>query len=88
MLDTGDGNYLEMFTGGKGPVPEGPILHFALRTADCDAACERARAAGAQVTMEPKSLTINSTPSPTDVRIAFFTGPDGEIVELFQNTAT
>ena len=33
--------------------------------------------------MEPKTLTIPSTP-PAEVRIAFCTGPDGETIEFFQ----
>jgi glyoxylase I family protein len=89
MLDVGDGNYLEVFAGGKDqPKPEGAILHFALRTDDCDAALERARAAGAEVTMEPKEILIPSTPDPTPIRIAFCKGPDGEIIEFFQNELT
>ncbi len=89
MLDTGDGNYLEVFAGGSdGPKPEGAILHFALRTDDCDTALERARAAGAEVTMEPKDIDIPSRPGPTPVRIAFCKGPDGEIIEFFQNEQT
>jgi glyoxylase I family protein len=90
MLNTGDGNYLEVFAGAKHApgesVPEGAIIHFALRTDDCDAALERARAAGAQVTMEPKDLAVFGDP-PIPIRIAFFKGPGGEIVELFQNEA-
>ena len=62
MLDTGDGSCIELFAGGREPKPEGVILHFALRTTDCDAALARARAAGAEVTMEPKSLDIPSKP--------------------------
>lgn len=89
MLDTGDGNYLEVFAGGtRQAKPEGAILHFAIRTDDCDAALERARAAGVEVTMEPASIDIPSRPGPTPVRIAFFKGPDGEVVELFQNQTT
>jgi len=88
MLDSGDGNYMEIFSGGDGPKPEGSILHFALRTSDCDAALERARAAGAEVTVEPKDVTIDSRPSPTPIRIAFCKGPDGEIIEFFQNEKT
>lgn len=88
MLDTGDGNYLEVFAGAKRQpgetAPEGAIIHFALRTRDCDAALEKARAAGMEVTMEPKSLSIPGDP-PVPVRIAFFKGPDGEVLELFQN---
>jgi glyoxylase I family protein len=88
MLDTGDGNYLEIFAGarrapGEQP-PEGAVIHFALRTSDCDAAIERARAAGATVTMEPKDLSIFGDP-PIPIRIAFCKGPDGEVIEFFQN---
>jgi glyoxylase I family protein len=84
LLDTGEGDYLEVFAGGKDePKPEGAILHFALRTTDCDTAIERARAAGAVVTMEPRDITIASTP-PAKIRIAFCKGPDGEVIEFFQ----
>ena len=88
MLDTGDGNYLEIFAGATGPAPEGPIIHFAIRTTDTDAACARAKAAGAEVTIEPKDVDIPSTPHTVPVRLAFFKGPDGEVVELFQNDIT
>lgn len=89
MLDTGDGNYLEIFAGGtKEPKPEGAILHFAFRTDNADAAIERARKAGMEVTVEPKSVDLQSTPGPTPIRIAFFKGPDGEVVEFFQNEKT
>jgi glyoxylase I family protein len=85
MLDAGDGNYLEIFAGGSdGPKPEGAVLHFALRTTDCDKAIEAARAAGAEVTVEPKEVTIPSDP-PTKVRLAFCKGLDGEVIEFFQN---
>ena len=89
MLDTGDGNYLEIFAGGLEETEgRGAVLHFALRTGNCDEALERARAAGVEVTMEPKDVTISSQPVPTPVRIAFFKGPAGEVVELFQNQLT
>ena len=82
MLDTGDGNYLEVFAGGPAaPKPEGTIFHFALRTSDVDAAIERARGAGAEVTTEPTSLEIQSDP-PQPVRLAFCKGPDGELIEF------
>lgn len=88
MLDTGDGNYMEVFAGGtRKPVEEAPestVMHFAFRTTDCSAALERARAAGAKVTMEPKTVTIKGD-YPTDFRVAFVNGPDGEVVEFFQN---
>jgi glyoxylase I family protein len=88
MLDTGDGNYLEVFAGGDPPKPEGTIIHFCLRTTDCDAAVERARQAGGEVTMEPRDLTLPSTPHPTPIRFAFCKGPNGEIFEFLQNELT
>ena len=89
MLDTGDGNYVELFAGGTpDPKPEGAVLHFAFRTTDTDAAIERVRSAGAEVTVEPKDVDIPSRPHNTPVRIAFCKGPDGEIIEFFQNDRT
>lgn len=88
LLDTGDGNYLEISGGGATPPQAGTtMLHFALRTTDCDRAIEAARAAGAEVTVEPKDVTIPADP-PIQVRLAFCKGPDGELIEFFQNEAT
>lgn len=85
MLHAGNENCLELFAGGTpDEKPEGAYLHLAFRTDDCDAALARAVDAGAVVTMAPKSLDIPSDP-PMPVRIAFCTGPDGEIIEFFQN---
>lgn len=42
MLDTGDGSYLEVFAGGAPDLkPDGPLLHVAFRTSDCDATISR-----------------------------------------------
>ena len=88
LLDTGDGNYFEISQGDPEQIKEGGLfLHVALRTDDCDAAIEAARAAGAEVTIEPKDVNIPATPT-LPVRIAFFKGPDGEVIELFQNELT
>ena len=43
---------------------------------------------GAEVTMEPTNINLQSTPGPTPIRIAFCKGPDGEIIEFFQNELT
>jgi len=86
MLDVGDGNYLEIFARHDAfEILEGTVLHFALRTDDTTAMLERVRAAGMTVTMEPTDVTIDSSIGPVEVKIAFFKGPDGEIVELFEN---
>lgn len=88
MLDTGDGNFLEIFAGGpaKRIEPAGPmtcaaaIMHVAFRTSKIDEVIERARKAGFVVTVECKDVT----PSGVTARIAFVHGPDGEVVEFFQ----
>ena len=89
MLDTGDGNYLEVFERESAPEAsnigsaEPNILHLCFRADDCAAAVEKARAAGAEVTVEPKY------PEPFEkigikAKIAFVKGPDGEICEFFE----
>ncbi len=85
LLDTGDGNYFEL---GQGNVNEGGFYqHVALRTDNCDKALEAVRQAGATITMEPRDIDLPTNP-PIKIRIAFFKGPDGEVIELFQNEAT
>lgn len=88
LLDTGDGNYLEVSQAeATGFDPKGVVAHFAFRTDDPDKAIEAARAAGAQVTVEPRDVNLPSDP-PMPIRIAFCKGPDGEIIEFFQNELT
>ena len=88
LLDTGDGNYFEISQGDPDETQEcGLFQHIALRADDCDAAIEAARATGAEVTMESNDVDLPSEP-PFRVRIAFFNGPDGEVIELFQNELT
>lgn len=88
LLDTGDGNYFEVSQGDPHQEHgDGVFRHLALRVDDCEAAIESARAAGAEVTVETKDVTLSSEP-PLHLRIAFFEGPDGELIELFQNDQT
>ena len=61
------------------------IVHFALRTGDCDAALKRAQAAGATVTVAPKDAKIPSRTGAVSVRIAFIRAPGGEVIEFFQD---
>ncbi len=89
LLHAGNGNYIEIFAGADdNAAPAGARIHFALRTDDCDAAIARAVAAGAEVTVPPKDVTIPSQPQPAPVRIAFCRGPNGETIEFFQNELT
>ncbi len=84
MLDSGDGACLELFSGGTPEEkPDWAELHIALRAADTRTVLERVRASGMTITMEPKDLVLPSEP-PKPITVAFFKGPDGELVELFQ----
>ncbi|HOF17841.1 MAG TPA: VOC family protein [Phycisphaerae bacterium] len=83
LMDTGNGSFLEVFAGAKSTDgSEAPLMHVALNCKDVDGVTESARRVGAQVTIEPKDLEIPSNP-PLPVRIAFFRGPGGELIELF-----
>ena len=87
MLHGGDGRYIEIFEKPEpAPAEAGALLHFALRTDDCAAMLEKVREAGLEITMETKPVTIDSSIGPVPVVIAFFKGPDGEVVELFENS--
>lgn len=90
MLDVGDGNYIEVF---ERPEPatesvpdEARVLHFCLRCDNVDQVIERVRDAGGTITVEPKSVPVNNKvpggKTPITLRLAFFQGPDGEIIEL------
>ena len=87
LLDTGYGNYFELGQTTD-PIREGGCFpHVALRTDNCDAALEAARAAGGVVTKGPKDVMLPANP-PFKVRVAFIKGPDGEEIEFFQNELT
>lgn len=91
MLDTGDGNYIEVFEDlDYAPTANGSIIHFALRTTRLDEVAARVRAFGAKITIEPKDVTIATTngAGAVPVRLFFCEGPNGEVIEFFQNAAT
>lgn len=81
-LETGAGK-IELFVNAECDLPQGAIRHFALAVDDTDAVAETVRAAGYQITVEPKTVTLPANP-PMPIRIAFFIGPAGEEVEIFQ----
>ncbi len=81
MLKAGNAR-LEIFCNGEG-IPElGAIRHFALETKNVDELAAKVKAAGYEVFIEPKNITIESKPQ-FHARMAFFYGPLGEQVELF-----
>jgi glyoxylase I family protein len=86
MLDTGDGNYLEVFEREVAPTHSGEpnILHLCFRADNVEQAVEVARAAGAKVKTEP-TVPEPFTKLGLTTKIAFVEGPDGEIVEFFES---
>lgn len=97
FLDAGDGRFIEVFgqasnvqSEGRRREPgedrtEGALLHFCLRAADTDASYARALAAGATSRIEPVTRRLGEDPL-VEVRIAFITGPNGEVIEFLQST--
>jgi catechol 2,3-dioxygenase-like lactoylglutathione lyase family enzyme len=83
-LDTGRG-LLELVSFAHDPAqPGGPpgdtrtlIQHFALRVTDLDAVAQPLLAAGIPFTRMPVT-------TPNGVRVAFFTDPDGTLIELIE----
>lgn len=73
---------LEIFCNGEGIRELGAVRHFALETKNVDELAAKVKAAGYEVFIEPKDITIASQP-PFHARMAFFYGPLGEQVELF-----
>lgn len=101
MLDAGDGNYIELFerpneeaAGATRGMNTGAdvVLHLAIRVDDVAAWLEKLRGEGFHVAMEMKDVKIPNTepglPGEVPVRIAFVNGPDGELIELFENELT
>ena len=84
LIDTGRSNYFELFAGGSAEQqPQGLWFHIALLCSDTEGALERVRSAGIPITVETKDVTVKSDP-PLPIRVAFFSGPDGESIELFE----
>ena len=82
MFDTGNG-LVEVFTNAQEPLPLGTIRHLALATDDTDACVKAVQAAGYEVFMGPKEISIGKE-NTLNARVAFCYGPLGEEVEFFQ----
>ena len=94
LLDSGDGNYMEIFAGGPdhaaAPHPvwglNHAITHVAFRTSNVEHSTAVAKAAGATVTMEPKEILMGRPGGKqVPIYISFVQTPTGEMVEFFQN---
>jgi glyoxylase I family protein len=96
FLDAGDGRFIEVFgqgstvqAEGRRRFPnedqtEGAVLHFCLRVADVEASYANALAAGAQSRVAPRTAQLGTDPL-VEVRIAFVTGPNGEVIEFLRS---
>ena len=96
FLDTGDGRFIEVFgqgssvqAEGRRRAPdeertEGALLHFCLKVEDTNASYARAIAAGAGSRVEPVTRQLSEDPL-VEVRIAFVTGPNGEVIEFMES---
>ena len=91
QLDAGDGSIVELMQDDKAvePAAERNVhWHYALRTTKIEEVMAAVQAAGMQVTVPTKAVTLTNTatdpPSTLPVKVAFFIGPSGELVELFQ----
>jgi len=86
LLDVGDGSHIELIAPTAdspavgSPTPNDPLVHLALASADAAASLELVRQAGYEVTMEPKDVVLGDL----EATVAFFKGPNGEVVEFFQ----
>lgn len=87
--DPASGGILEIFERPD-EIPTGdnpPLFHICVRCSDVDAIIDQVKTQGLEVTTEPKDVVIQAEPNgPVRVRLAFFKGPDGEEIELFDST--
>lgn len=79
MLEIGGGSMLEIFASAADQPGQGAIRHVALATDDVDGCVAAVTAAGYDVFVEPKDVTLGTAPA----RIAFCHGPVGEEIEFF-----
>lgn len=87
MLTAGNRNEssparIEIFCNGEGIREPGAVRHFALTTKNVDELAAKIESAGYEVFIKPKDIVIPSSPE-FHARMAFFYGPLGEQVELF-----
>lgn len=74
---------IEIFSNAAGIRELGAVRHFALATDKVDELAAKIETAGYEVFIKPKNIVIPSEPE-FHARMAFFYGPLGEQVELFE----
>ena len=68
VFDSGAG-LIEVFTNAQEDLPQGSIRHFAFATSDVDQCVKAVREAGYAITVEPKDVTLATTP-PSPIRVS------------------
>ena len=81
MVDTGSG-ILELFSNAECEPQPGPLRHIAFEVENVEECIEAVRAAGYEITIEPKDVDIPSDPI-YPIRVGFCIGAAGEEVEFF-----
>jgi len=90
ILETGNDVYIELVEMKQPMQPVGEtevFWHLALRTDHLEKSLEAAVSAGCEVVVpiRPLDLLNDVTQKPWPVRVAFFRGPDGELIELLED---
>ncbi len=83
MIDTGNGLMEIIEQPEAAPSGIGSPEHLAFGVSDVDALTEAVRAAGYEILVEPKNITLPSEP-PYPIRVAFCRGAAGEKIEFFE----
>ncbi len=84
MISTGDNSTMEILANdGADSVNAGPLPHIAFETDFVDELTEKVRAAGYEITVEPKDVTLPASP-PYPIRVAFCRGAGNEEIEFFK----
>jgi glyoxylase I family protein len=90
LLDAGNSGYIELVettTDIHAAREDDSIWHFAIRTHDIERAVRAIEQAGYVITRPMRDLDLPDSirGRPFAIRVAFFRGPDGEDVELFED---
>ena len=83
QLNSGNGVALEIFANApENLAADSVVAHIGLWVEDLDVACDRIKAAGGTVTLPPIEHSMPTTP-PVPVRLSFFRGLAGELIEIY-----
>lgn len=85
MISTNDNSFIEVFENGQKDIGTGRLLHLALKVDDCNEMTEKAVLAGAQITMNPTDIKLDSSKGEMNIRISFVKYKNDEVIEFYQD---